>query len=122
MGILGWYSLQERRAKLKLYKILNNLCIIENSDPIPTNSPRRSFSFLVPRSMNDQHLYSIFLSTIRLWNHMSLPFKILHPFQNSRMQLKSLSLLINIKSKLHPTTLLFSFFLFLLEISSICIN
>ena len=52
MDTLGWHPLQERRAKLKLtlfYKILNNLCLTDKSDLIPTNSPRRPFSFFVPR-------------------------------------------------------------------------
>ena len=48
MNSLGWYPLQERRAKLKLtflYKIINNLSISNKSDLIPTNSPRRPFCF-----------------------------------------------------------------------------
>ena len=49
------------------YKILNNPCMTDKSDLIPTNSPCRPFSLLVPRSKKDQHLYSFFPSTIRLW-------------------------------------------------------
>ena len=78
MDTLGWYPLQERRAKLKLtlfYKILNNLCFTDKSDLISTNSPRRAFRFLVLRSMKDQHLYYFFPSTIRFLNPLPLPFK-----------------------------------------------
>ena len=78
MDNLGWCPLQERRAKLKvtlLYKILNNLSIVNKSDLIPTNSPRRPYCFLVPHSSKDPHLHSFFPSTIRLWNSLPLIIK-----------------------------------------------
>ena len=75
---LGWCPLQERRAKLKvtlLYKIIHNLSIVDKSDLIPTNSPRRPFCFFVPRSEKDVHLHSFFPSSIRLWNSLPLSTK-----------------------------------------------
>ena len=78
MNNLGWRPLQERRVKLLslFYKILNDLSIINKTDLIPTNSPRRP-CFLVPHSSKDPHPRSFFPSTIRFWN--SLPLIIKNP-------------------------------------------
>ena len=75
---LGWCPLQKRRAKVKvtlLYKIIHDLAIIDKTDLIPTNSPRRAFYFFVPRSEKDVHLHSFFPSTILLWNSLPLVTK-----------------------------------------------
>ena len=78
MNNLGWCPLQERRAKLKvtlLYKILNDLSIVNKTDLIPTNSPSRPYCFLVPHSSKDPHLHSFFPSTIRFLNSLPLIIK-----------------------------------------------
>ena len=78
MDKLGWESLEERRAKTKLgmfYKARMGLVEI----PFHLDSmkcARRAGSYAIPTekkatSTVDSHLFSFFLSTIRLWN--SLP-------------------------------------------------
>ena len=101
MNSLGWYPLQERRAKLKLtffYKIINNLSISNKLDLIPTNSPRRLFFFRVPQSCRDLDLHSFFPSTISLWNYLTLTIK--NSSSLSRRQLKVPHLFLNFKFKI----------------------
>ena len=59
---LGWYPLQQRRAKLKailLYKIMNNLAVSNKQNIISTNSPYRPFCFwsLAPTGTNTSLLF-----------------------------------------------------------------
>ena len=59
---LGWYPLQQRRAKLKailLYKIMNNLAVSDKQNIISTNSPYRPFCFwsLAPTGTNTSLLF-----------------------------------------------------------------
>ena len=74
MVSLGWTSLQERRAKIRLtnfYKIKEGLLHAPTDDLIPATSSRRGPSFHVPFSRIDAHKFSFFPNSIRQWN--SLP-------------------------------------------------
>ena len=89
---LGWRSLADRRKDAKLcmlYKISNDLVgIPANKYLIPSNTVTRkqhSFSYVIPHSRCNYHLYSFFPNTIRLWN--SLPQHIVN--KNSLDSFKS---------------------------------
>ena len=60
-SLLGWSTLQARRAKLKvtmLYKIRNDLIRISKKDLIPATSSRYRLNYAVPHSKLERHLHS----------------------------------------------------------------
>ena len=74
MASLGWTSLQERRAKIRLtnfFKIKEGLLHTPTDDLVPASSSRKGPNFSVPYSRVDAHKFSFFPNTIRQWN--SLP-------------------------------------------------
>ena len=76
---LGWSTLQERRAKLKvtmLYKIRNDLIRISKKDLVPATSLRYRLNYAVPHSKLERHLHSFFPSSIRLWNRLPSEIKL----------------------------------------------
>ena len=77
MAALGWTSLQERRAKIRLtnfFKIKEGLLHTPTDDLVPASSSRNGPNFSVPYSRVDAHKFSFFPNTIRQWN--SLPSSI----------------------------------------------
>lgn len=73
---LNWQSLQSRRSNLKLmmmYKIIHNLVTIPKNHYLIlcTSSTRHhNFTYKLPYSRVNSHLFSFFPSTIRLWNSL----------------------------------------------------
>ena len=77
MAALGWSSLQERRAKVRLinlFKIKEGLLHTPTHDLVPAFTSRNGPNFFVPYSRVDVHKFSFFPNTIRQWN--SLPSSI----------------------------------------------
>jgi hypothetical protein len=79
LNSLGWESLQHRRAISKvsmMYRIVNHLIDIPDSQLIPSHTTTRGHSqrFFLPRTRTALLTGSFFPDTIRLWN--SLPQKV----------------------------------------------
>ena len=73
---LNWQSLQLRRFNLKLimmYKITHNLVSIPKDHyltPCTSSTRHHNYTYKLPYSRINSHLFSFFPSTIRLWNSL----------------------------------------------------
>ena len=73
---LNWQNLQTRRSNLKLimmFKITRNLVSIPKSHyliPCTSSTRHHSSTYKLPYSRVNSHLFSFFLSSIRLWNSL----------------------------------------------------
>ena len=73
---LNWQTLQSRRSSLKvtmMYKIVHNIVSIHQGHyltPCTSSTRHHNFTYKIPYSRVNSHLYSFFPSTIRLWNSL----------------------------------------------------